>query len=77
MKRFQATKKAPGKGGHRLAPFYPSTHPWGMRSDLDQSADTRWLKGLVCASCGQAQRASSEKWRVVTLKKHDVQPNIS
>ena len=20
-------KKAPGKGGHHLAPFYPSTHP--------------------------------------------------
>jgi len=29
------TKKAPGKGGHHLAPFYPLTHPRGKRNDLD------------------------------------------
>jgi len=29
-----STKKAPGKGGHHLAPFYPSTHHRGKRNDL-------------------------------------------
>lgn len=24
------TKKAPGKGGHHLVPFYPLTHPGGL-----------------------------------------------
>jgi hypothetical protein len=24
---FFPNKKAPGKGGHHLAPFYPLTHP--------------------------------------------------
>lgn len=24
---YAPNKKAPGKGGHHLAPFYPSTHP--------------------------------------------------
>jgi hypothetical protein len=27
LKLFFPNKKAPGKGGHHLAPFYPLTHP--------------------------------------------------
>ncbi len=54
-------KKAPGKGGHHLAPFYPLTHPGGKRNGLDQIADVRWLKGLVYTQC-----LMLPKWRVVT-----------
>ena len=43
-------KKRPQQGWASLrALFYPLTHPWGKRNDLENIADIRWLKGkIVC-----------------------------
>jgi len=41
-------KKAPtARVGFAVGAFYPLTHPWGKLGNLENLADTCWLKGLV------------------------------